>query len=126
MLHRETRLPWAPCLLARGTLLGCRVARLTEVRGPRYIPRQLLMLTTSGDYAQLVECKIIGLDTEKRPLAERVIKQIKLAAKTFLSAILFVVLSGRSKGGLCFNPPSRVARLAGAPCLHVNRVLVPS
>ena len=24
---------------------------------------------------------------------------------------------------LCFNPPSRVARLAGAPCLHVNRAL---
>ena len=58
------------------------------------------MLTASGDYAQLVElveCKIIAPDTEKRPLAERVIKQIKLAAKTFLlSAILFVVLSGRS------------------------------
>ena len=32
------------------------------------------MLTASGDYAQLVECKIIALDTEKRPLAERVIK----------------------------------------------------
>ena len=29
------------------------------------------MLTASGDYAQLVECKIIALDTEKRPLAER-------------------------------------------------------
>ena len=47
------------------------------------------MLTASGDYAQLVEC------TEKRPLAERVIK--KITAKTFLlSAILFVVISGRS------------------------------
>ena len=56
------------------------------------------------------------------------------------SAILFVVLSDRSKdsprspltvpvrwvackGGLCLNPPSRVARLAGAPSLHVNRPL---
>ena len=29
------------------------------------------MLTASGDYAQLVECKIIALDTEKWPLAER-------------------------------------------------------
>ena len=54
------------------------------------------MLTASGDYAQLVECKIIALDTEKRPLAERVIKK-KFSAKTFLlSAILFVVISGRS------------------------------
>ena len=53
------------------------------------------MLTASGDYAQLVECKVIALDTEKRPLAERVIK--KITAKTFLlSAILFVVVSGRS------------------------------
>ena len=33
------------------------------------------MLTASGDYAQLVECKIIALDTEKRPLAERMIKK---------------------------------------------------
>ena len=53
---------------------------------------------------------------------------------------MFVVLSDRSrdtsrspltvpvrwvacKGGLCFNPSSRVARLAGAPSLHVNRPL---
>ena len=93
--------------------------------------------TASGDYAQLVECKIITLNTEKRPLAEQVIKKIKLAAKTFLlTAISFVVLNGLSKdsprtiplrcvagkGGLCFNPPGRVARLAGRPCLHVNRV----
>ena len=34
-------------------------SRLAEVRRPRYIPRQLLILTASGDYAQLVECKII-------------------------------------------------------------------
>ena len=33
------------------------------------------MLTASGDYAPLVECKIIALDTEKQPLAERVIKK---------------------------------------------------
>ena len=66
-------------------------------------------------------------------------KKIKLAAKTFLlSAILFVVLSDRSKdsplttplrrvackGGLCFIPSSRVTRLAGAPSLHVNRPLL--
>ena len=52
------------------------------------------MLTATGDYAQLVECKIIALDTEKRPLAERVIK--KITAKTFLlSTILFVVISSR-------------------------------
>ena len=53
---------------------------------------------------------------------------------------MFAVLSGRSnqnsrspltvpvrlaacKGGLCFNHSSRVARLAGAPSLHVNRPL---
>ena len=29
------------------------------------------MLTASADYAQLVECKIIAFDTEKRPLVER-------------------------------------------------------
>ena len=56
------------------------------------------------------------------------------------SAVKFVVFSGRSrnnsrnpltvparwvacKGGLCFNPSSRVAQLAGAPSLHVNRPL---
>ena len=125
MLDRVTHLPGAPCLLARGTLLGglsfchangsSRVTRLAEVRGPRYIPRQLLMLTASGDYAQLVECKIIALDTEKRPLAERVIKKIKLAAKTFLwFAILFVVLSGRS------TPLDRLSRSGE---LHVRRAL---
>ena len=39
-----------------------RVTRLADVRGPRYIPRHLLMLTASGDhdYAQLVWCKIIN------------------------------------------------------------------
>ena len=53
---------------------------------------------------------------------------------------MFVVLGGRSKhnsrspltlpvrlaackGGLCFNPSSRVALLAGVPSLHVNRPL---
>ena len=53
---------------------------------------------------------------------------------------MFVVLSGRSrdnscspltvpvrwvacKGGLCFNPSRRLARLAGAPSFHVNRPL---
>ena len=82
-----------PCLLARGTLLGglslyhvndsSGVIRLAEVRGPRYIPRQLLMLTASGDYAQLLECKIIALDTVKRPLAERVIKKLNSPPKRF-------------------------------------------
>lgn len=58
------------------------------------------MLTASGEYVQKEECKIIALDTEKRPLAEWVIKKqiLKLSAKTFvLSAILFVVLSDRAK-----------------------------
>ena len=43
----------------------------------------------------------------------------------------FVVLRGRSKdnsrspltAGLCFNPSSRVARLAGVPSHHINRPL---
>ena len=56
------------------------------------------------------------------------------------SAVIFVVLSGHSKdnsrspltvlvrrvackGGLCFTPSSRVAWLARAPSLHVNRPL---
>jgi len=56
------------------------------------------MLTAADDYVQNVKCKIIALDTEKRPLAGRVIKkQITLFAETFvLSAILFVVLSNRA------------------------------
>ena len=93
MLHRVTCLPGALCLLARSTLLGglsfcrinvsSRVTRLAEVQGPRYIPRKLLMLTASGDYAQLVECKITALDTEKRPLAERVIKKLNFPPKRF-------------------------------------------
>ena len=41
------------------------------------------MLTASGDYAQLVECKIIALDTEKRLLGERVIKKLNLPPKRF-------------------------------------------
>ena len=53
------------------------------------------MLTASGDYAQLAECKIIALDTEKRPLAERVTKK-NYRQNVFVSAILFVVISGRS------------------------------
>ena len=53
------------------------------------------MLTASGDYAQLVECKVIALDTEKRPLAERMMKKINLPPKP-LSAISFVVISVRS------------------------------
>ena len=111
MLDRVTRLPGTPCLLARGTLPGrlslchvngsCRVTRLAEVRGPRYIPSQLLTLTASGDYAQFVECKIIALDTEKLPQAERVIKKLNLPPKRFFfSAILFVVLGGRLKAAL--------------------------
>ena len=52
----------------------------------------------SSGYAQLIECKIIALDTEKRPLADRVMEKLKLAAKTFLlSAILFAVLTAALK-----------------------------
>ena len=86
------------------------------MRRPRKIPRQLLTLTASGDYAQLIECKIIAVDTEKRPLGGTGDKKIKLAAKMFLlSAILFVVLSHRlSRSGelhvkAMFSPPSWVA-----------------
>ena len=93
------------------------------MQGPRYISRQLLMLTASGDYAQLVECKIIALDTEKRPLAEQVIKRRYRQNVSVVRHLLFVVISDRSTR-LCFAPPSRVARLAGAPSLHVNRPLV--
>ena len=53
---------------------------------------EILTLTASSGYAQLIEYKIIALDTEKRPLAERVMEKLKLVAKTFLlSAILFAV-----------------------------------
>ena len=62
------------------------------------IPRQLLTLTASSGYAQLIEYKIIALETEKRPLAERVMEKLKLVAKTFLlSAILFAVLTAALK-----------------------------
>ena len=57
-----------------------------------------LTLTASSGYAQLIECKKIALDTEKRPLADRVMEKLKLAAKMFLlSAILFAVLSAALK-----------------------------
>ena len=113
----------APCLLARGTLLGglsfwhvngtCRVTRLTEVRGPSYIPRKLLMLTAFGDCAQLVECKIIALDTEK--LAERVIEKNKLATKTFHPPFCL----------LFSTPVQNIAnRLSRAGELHVKAVYV--
>ena len=42
------------------------------------------MLTASSGYAQLIECKIIALDTEKRPLADRVMEKVKLPPKRFL------------------------------------------
>ena len=40
------------------------------------------MLTASGDYAQLVQCKIIALDTKERPLAVRVIKKLNFMSET--------------------------------------------
>ena len=74
----------------RTTFLPCKRFvpgyRLAEVRRPlkeHYIPRQLLTLTACGDYAQFLEYKIITLDTEKRPLAERVIKKLNLPPKRF-------------------------------------------
>ena len=57
-----------------------------------------MYVTAYSGFAQLTECKIIALDTEKRPVAERMMEKLKLAAKTFLlSAILFVMLNGSSK-----------------------------
>ena len=56
------------------------------------------MLTASSSYAQLIECQIIALDTEKWPLPDRVMEKLKLAAKAFhLSAILFAVLTAALK-----------------------------
>ena len=75
---------------------------------------------------------------ENRPVF---VQQLKYDGKKFpWSAVMFVVLSGCSrdnsrsaltvpvrwvacKGGLCFNPSRRVARLAGAPSFQVNRLL---
>ena len=70
--------------------MKCRVSRIAEMRrsrengGEKMAARNYRKffvvityqrtLTTSGGYAQLAECNIIALDTEKRPLAERVIK----------------------------------------------------
>ena len=56
------------------------------------------MLTAASGYYQLIDCKIIALATEKRPLAERVVEKLKLAAKAFLlSTILFAVLAAALK-----------------------------
>ena len=59
------------------------------------------MLNASGDYAQLVECKIIALDTEKRPLVERVIKKFNLPWKRFFCppSCLFYLASSIGNGG---------------------------
>ena len=66
-----------------GTLSTCpghRSRRAIFLPYKRFVPGYwLLMLTAS----QLVECKIIALDTEKRPLAERVIKKLNLLPKGF-------------------------------------------
>ena len=72
------------------------------------------MLTVSGDYAQLLECKIIALDTEKWPLAEQVIKKLNLPPKRFFC------LPSCSTDYLA----QVSCMLAGAPCLHVNRALI--
>ena len=120
MLDRVTRLPGAPYLLTRGTLLrglsfchvngSCRFTRLAEVRRPQkiaaeyYIPRQLLTLTTSGDYAQLVECKTIALDTEKRSLGERAIKNLNLPPKRFFCSPSCFLCLAVSRGTL---PPCK-------------------
>ena len=56
------------------------------------------MLTASSGYYQLIDCKITALATEKRPLAERVVEKLNLAAKAFLlSTILFAVLAAALK-----------------------------
>ena len=73
---------------------------------------------------------------ENRPVP---VQEAEITWKKFpWSAVMFVVLRGHSKdsprspltgsvrwvackGGLCFNPSSRVARLAWPPSLHVNR-----
>ena len=149
MLDRVTHLPGAPCLLARGTLLGglsychvnssCRVTRLAEVERPRKncyakLPSSswgiLLSLTASGDYAQLVGCKTIVLNTETRPLAERVRKNLNLPPKRFFSppsCLLCLAAAQKIAHWLSRSGELRVkagyvlTRLAGAPCLHVNR-----
>ena len=60
----------------------------------------------------MIECKIVALDTEKRPLADRVMEKFKLAAETFLlSAILFAVLTA------ALNIAHRLSRLGE---LHVK------
>ena len=103
--HPSKRAIFLPCKrfvpgypTSRGEKTAKKKKKKIAVRN--YIPTQLLTLTASGDYAQLVECKTIALNTEKRSLAERAIKKkLNLPPKlTFLfSVILFLVLSGRSK-----------------------------
>ena len=50
------------------------------------------MLTATSGYTQLIECKIIALNTEKRLLAEQVMEKLKLAAKTFLLSAILILM----------------------------------
>ena len=97
------------------------------------------MLSAEQNDSQSEEINVIDeSQAENRlvPVQEAEIRREKFP----WSAVLFVVLSGRSedspcspltvmvrwvacKGGLCVKPSSRVARLAGAPSLRVNRPL---
>ena len=73
MLDRVARLPWAPCLLARGTRLGG--IAFYHVNGSyRAIPvKRVKNMATPGGYiffffyAESVECKTTVLYTDKRP-----------------------------------------------------------
>ena len=140
-VRRLTELPWESQLSflskcprhpsKRAIFWPCNTSK------QRYIPNQLLLLTASGDYVQLTECKRIAPETEKRPLADTMIKNLILLAKAFLlSAIFFTVFSScsrdspltiplrwvASKGGLCFNPVSWGTLLPYKQGIRVNYV----
>ena len=113
---------------------------LTEARRPRkqhhwYIPRQLLNLNLSGDYAQLAECiKMVIIRHEwwniKLSLCQKVsnhnllsclfalcAQPLKGNPLTYLIGELYVMRQANS-----VNPPRQVAWFDRAPCLHVNKV----
>ena len=156
MLDRVARLTRAPCLLARGTRLGgvdfCHVNRSSRanqgeinhenmaVRGEYFRSYHLPVLSAKQNNSQSEEINVIDeSQAENRPVF---VQEAEIWWKKFpLSAVMFIVLSGRSrdnsrspltvpvrwvacKGRLCFNPSRRVAQLAGAPSFHVNRPLL--
>ena len=120
----------------RGEIKRENIAARSEYFRSYHLP----VLSAEQNNSQSEEINLI--DSLRQRTGPCSCRKLKYDGKKFpWSAVVLVVLSGHSrdnssnpltvpvrwvacKGGLCFNPSGRVARLAGAPSFHVNRPLL--